>query len=467
MATISWLGTSGDWNTGSLWSGAVMPGTGDLAAITAAGTYTVLLDGTDTVAGALLDDAAATLTISGALDLNGGTLTAQAGTLTLSGTLADGTLVPAGAAIALSGPAAALLDVTVQGTLDLSDDGTSADITGLGQPALTELDVGADTELTFLDQEIFDNQTIAMAGGTLLTDALDPNTGGLFFGPDTTLIQNSASATAQIGPDTATSLVGLGQVTNEGTIIAAAGTLVLDSQGGAFDSVLNQGPFTNVGTIEIDAGATVIADTNSTLAGLGTLRDSGGLLDLKGTLTNTNTTLDVAPTGGFSNLQLDDTVIGGTIKQTGGTLAIREAWLQDVTLLGAGMVYNTLTIGAGTQFDPGGAPFVLTAGEVGYGQIYLNNRAVLANASIAYGGTQFQADLYVQGGTSPADRATPAATLGHRLDHAECRLGSDPCGSMPERSGTLVNDAVINVAAGGEYAFRQRRRPMWRAAPST
>ncbi len=258
MATISWQGASGNWNTGTLWSGAVAPGTGDVAAIDAPGTYTVLLDGADAVAGAALNDPAATLTVAGTLDLNGGTLAAQAGTLTLSGTLTDGTLDPSGAAVTVSGPAAALLGVTVQDTLDLSGSGTAADVTGLARAALTELKVGAETQLYFLDQEIFDGQTIAMAGGMLLTDDSDPNNGSLFFGPDTTVMQNAASTTAQIGPDAATSLFGLGGVTNEGTMIAAAGTLVLDSQGGAFDSVLQQGPFTNVGTIEIDAGATVI-----------------------------------------------------------------------------------------------------------------------------------------------------------------------------------------------------------------
>ena len=118
--------------------------------------------------------------------------------------------------------------------------------------------------------------------------------------------------------------------------------------------MLHQGPFTNVGTIEIDAGATVIDDTNSTLAGLGTILNSGGLLDLRGTLTNTNTTIDVAATGTFSDLQLDDTVIGGTIEEDGGTLAIGAASLQGVTLLGTGVAFNTLTIGSRHAIRSGG-----------------------------------------------------------------------------------------------------------------
>ena len=246
-------------------------------------------------------------------------------------------------------------------------------------------------------------------------------------------------------------MFGLGQVTNEGTLIAAAGTLDLDSEGGAFDSVLGQGPFLNDGTIEIGAGATVIDDTNSSLAGLGTIIDNGGLLDLKGTLTNTGSTIDVNAPGPFSNLQLDDTVIGGTIEEDGGTLAIGTGTLQGVTLEGTGVAFNTLTIGRGTEFDPGGVPFTLTALAAGYGQIYLNNGAVLANARLAYGAGQFQADLFVQGGTSPADRANPTVTLAATttLDVGSGQFLRLEAG----QNGTLVNDAVINVAAGGWLEF--------------
>ena len=246
-----------------------MPGSGDIAVVDASsGVASITLDGADSVAGLTLNDPAATLTLSGALSLNGGVLNLQAGSLTVSGTLSDGTLTPDGGVLTVSGLSAALLGVTVEGTLDLSNSGADIDVTGLAQSGLTQLNLGANTQIYFLDPEIFDGQTIEMAGGVLATDATDPNNGSLVFGPDTTVIQNAASTTARIGPDTATSLFGLGQVTNEGTLIAAAGTLDLDSQGGAFDSPFGQGPFLNDGTIEIDAGATVIDDTNSNLAGL-------------------------------------------------------------------------------------------------------------------------------------------------------------------------------------------------------
>ena len=452
MTTITWKGGAGNFNTASLWSTGTVPGIADIAVIdTSSGPSLITLDGVDAVGGLTLNDPTGSLSIAGALSLNTGILSLQAGTLDLSGTLSGGTLVPGGGVLSVSGASAALLGVAVEGTLDLSPGSADIEVSGLAQPGLQQLDVGAGTQITFVDLEDFQGQTIELAGGVLATDALDPNDGSLFFGPTTVVIQDAANTTSRIGPDVATSLLGLGRVTNAGTIIATAGTLVLDAEGGAFTSPSGQGPFTNLGTIEIDAGATVIDATNSDLAGLGTIIDKGGLLDLRGTLTNTSTTIDVAATGPFSHLQLDDTVIGGTIREVGGTLAIGTASLLNVTLEGTGVAFNTLTIGRSTALDPGGAPFTLTALATGYGQVYLNNGVVLANTRLAYGAGQFQADLIVQGGTSPADRANPVATLAASttLDVGSGQILRLDAG----QNGTLINDAVINVASGGLLEF--------------
>ena len=154
----------------------------------------------------------------------------------------------------------------------------------------------------------------------------------------------------------------------------------------------------------------------------------------------------MAASGTFADLQLDDTVIGGTIEEDGGTLTLGYALLQGVTLLGTGAVFNQLTIGAGTQFDPGGVPFVLTASQAGYGEIDLNNGAVLANAAIAYGGTQYQVQLLVGGGG-----ANPTATL---AASTTLNVGAGQILRIDaHQTGTLVNDAVINVASGGMLVF--------------
>ena len=295
------------------------------------------------------------------------------------------------------------------------------------------------------DPENFGGKTIDLAGGVLDTNDLDPNTGSLVLGPGAVVLQDVAGTTARVGADVLTAVFGLGGVLNEGTIIVSAGTLDLDCEGGAFTSIFHLGPFTNLGTIEIGAGTTVVDDTNATYAGLGTIINTGGLLDLRGTLDNTAAMINVAATGEFSNLRLDGTVNGGTIVEAGGTLVIGSASLLGVTLLGTGVTFTTLTIGANTSFDPGGAPYVLTASDAGYGQIYLHDGADMANAAIAYGGTQYQIDFIVTGGSAPSAKLDASTVL---------NVGSGEILRLDAgTNGTLVDKATINVAAGGRLEF--------------
>jgi hypothetical protein len=116
MANRHWVGTSGDWTNSADWTGAKAPGVADAATIDAPGTYTVTVTGPETVGSVRLDDAGATLDItgtgtlsvsgatvvqSGTLEIdpsgmleNGGTLTVKSGgTLNLNGTVQGGTLV--------------------------------------------------------------------------------------------------------------------------------------------------------------------------------------------------------------------------------------------------------------------------------------------------------------------------------------------------------------------------------------
>ncbi len=454
MATTTWTGGNGNFSTGSLWTGGIVPGAADVAVLDqTSGTAAVLLTGAQSLAGLTLDDAAATLSLAGNLFLNSGVLDLQAGTLIVAGTLEGGTLLSGGGTLRFTNldPSTSqvvtpeLLNIAVSGTLDLSAAPTMLDVAGLQTATLQRIRIGAGSQLVLLDSEAFNSQTIDLAGGVLATDDIDPNTGALVLGFGAVVTQDAANTTARIGPDLASAMLGLGAVFNRGTIIATAGTLALDAEGGAFTSPFHIGPFTNAGTIVIGAGATVIDNTNATLAGLGTILNTGGLLDLKGRLDNTGTTLDVAASGGFSNLRLDGTVTGGTIAEDGGTLTAGAASLQGVTLTGGGLTFDTLTIGANTQFNPAGGAFVLTADAAGYGQIYLDNGAVLSNARIAYAGTQYRVQMLVTGG------ATPSATLDATttLDIGKGQVLTLDAGS----NGTLVNNAVINVAAGGRLDF--------------
>ena len=463
MATKTWAGTSGNWSTPTLWQGAIAPAAADIATIgSSSGTDTIILNDTETVGGIVLNGTNAVVDLTGLLNL-GGQFNAQSGTLVVSGTLQGGTLAQNGATIQFTDldpvteqvVAPELVNVDVTGTLDLSGSSTVLDVIGLAQSGVAAIKIGAGSELMVLDEETFTGETIDLAGGVLASDAADPNNGFITIGIGTEVLQNTASTTARIGADVVSALLGLGSVVNHGTIIANAGTLLLDAEGGSFTSEFGLGAFTNAGTIEIGAGATVVDDTNATFAGLGTILNAGGLLDLRGTLTNTGTTVDVGTTGAFRELQLDGMVLGGTILEAGGSLSVGTASLQHVTVVGTGVAFDTLTIGPNTVFNPAGGRFLLTAQQAAYGQIFLNNGAVLTNAAIAYGGTQYEVQIAVAGdGVSASGTVlsgiVPSATL---ASTTTLDVGAGQILLLDGGDGTLVNDAVINVAAGGILRF--------------
>jgi hypothetical protein len=442
MATFTWTGGSGDFNTGSFWSGGTVPSAADVAVIgPGSGAVAITLDGTDTVGGLTLDDPGATLTVSGFLDLGSQTLDAAAGTLVVTGALADGTLAQNGATIVVYGPNADFDYLTVEGTLDLSTTATMLDVVGLAQPELQAIDLDANSQIVFLDSEDLLDDTVNLGGGVLATDDNGSNTGQLFIEAGTTILQDTADTTARMGPDTATGLLALGQVINQGLIEALAGTLDLDVEGGAFDSPIGAGPFVNEGTVVIGAGATVVDDSGGNLAQLGLIINSGGLLDLRGTLDNANTTIDVGTTGEFSNLQLDNMIIGGAIDQAGGTLVANNAYWQGVTVDGTGLQFTYLRLGANTALNPGGAPFTLTAVSSDYAQLDLGNNEVLANAIVNIGTSTDHAIISADyNGTS-----TLAATTTINVGSGQLLSFLSP--------GSLVNDAVINVASGGLLEF--------------
>ncbi len=330
------------------------------------------------------------------------------------------------------------MNVDVTGTLDLSGSSTVLEAIGLAQSGVAAIKIGAGSELYGVgrgDVHGRDDRPRRRRAGR--SDAADPNNGFITIGFGTEVLQNTASTTARIGADVVSAGFGLGSVVNHGTIIANAGTLVLDAEGGAFTSEFGLGAFTNAGTIEIGVGATVVDDTNATFAGLGTILNAGGLLDLRGTLTNTGTTVDVGTTGAFRELQLDGMVLGGTIVEAGGSLSVGTASLQHVTVVGTGVAFDTLTIGPNTVFNPAGGKFVLTAQQAAYGQIVLNN----------WRGVDERGDRlwrHARGGASLGGRR-----WGIRQRHSAFS------GIVP--SMTLVSTTTLDVGAGQISAARWRR----------
>lgn len=458
MAIVNWAGKSGTWSSSTSWLGGVVPGSGDVAAITATtGPYTALLNDTRAAGDVTLNSAAATLQLTGDLSMYGKNLVAQAGTLVISGTLEGATLLETGAAILFSNldPATnqivtpTLTYVTVAGVLDLSvSPATTLDVQGLQQTNGGGIRIGAGSQLVFLDSNNLIGETIDLAGGSLAEDG--PS---LVIGASAVVVQNAAGTTGQVGADAMAGLVGLGLVTNQGTILAQAGTLVLATAVGQVFGNYAAGtappPVRNLGTIEIAAGATLVDYASGNVASLGTILNAGGLLDLAGTLDNGGNTLAVGTSGTFSNLMIDAIVTGGTILEAGGTLAFgggvtnTSAMLNNITLLGAGASFSQLRLGAGVALDPGGAPFALNVTDAPYGYLVLGNGAILANAVLGYAAGANTLTLSAEpGATATLDAST---TINVGVGQFLTLDGGS--------TGTFVDNATINVAGGGALTY--------------
>jgi hypothetical protein len=97
MATIQWIGMSGDWSNSFDWSTGAVPGPLDDAIIAAAGIFAVSVTTLDTAAallsnsGATLDvQSGGTLALTGSLTVLSGTLRLDGGTVEVSSIVLDG-----------------------------------------------------------------------------------------------------------------------------------------------------------------------------------------------------------------------------------------------------------------------------------------------------------------------------------------------------------------------------------------
>ena len=321
MATSTWLSAvSADWTSAGNWTGGIPDAFTDAALISAAGTYTVGIAASESIAAdaVTLDAPDATLNLAGTLSLGGASalLALDAGTLALHGTLQGGTVEAQGGALAVG--AGALLDaVTWQGPLAVSalstlnvSGGLTLRAAGGATPGTLDL-TAATATLDLTDSETLDNVLIN-AGGTGGTDSIiEAGRNTLELGAAAVLRQRAGSV-----------LVQALSIDNQGLI---------DAEGG--DSTILGEPFTNAGTI--------LALNNDTF-------DVGGLV---GTLDNTGfMSIDTG-----STMELNHLVNTGTIVIGGGGLL--ESYGQE-SLADYGSITNNGVLfiggGDGNSFDLGG-----------------------------------------------------------------------------------------------------------------
>ena len=382
MTGYSWsAGTSGNWSDAANWTPSGIPGAGDTAIVSAAGSYAIQLD-VPAIGTLILDAPGATIDPTGPLAL-AGVLDARAGTFTVSDTITGGTIRPDGGTITYAG--GTLDGVTLDGPLDLSAEGAFVTITdgiAFTGPAPEQiLLTGYDSELDFGDAETLNNAAITMfttsylgtgagltfgASSTLTIDGGYTAPRSAFFGAVIAgnLLDNRGAVAVSVPlDDIATTTINEGSfvVDGGGEINSIYGVLdnsgVLELSGENVELTVNgtlansgsvslasgatlilDGGVANTGTITVGSGDTLYVNGSETFDQLGTIDRNGGTIDIgefghSGQFDLSGRTLDVTAGGEFDGVQFAEGVSGGTIKLDGGAITFFDA-------LGSGTVVD-------------------------------------------------------------------------------------------------------------------------------
>ena len=376
IGLLTWTNpVSGNWQTGSDWSGGVVPNSNDPTTIAASGSYVVTVSGSDAAYSLAVNDAGAIVAINsgGSLTLSG-LLTVAAGSVELNsgGTIVGGTLVATGGTFGWAG--GTLDGVTYWGPLNLSPASSSLFIkdgitlTGAGGSGKGTINLtGSSSTLYAVGTETLDNATLNIGNGSSSDYVYNDDISAaavLTLGPNLTINQTGGNAYLY-GYDDRT---GSG-IVNEGTINAGF-------NGGSF--TINDVSFTNQGTINVSNGDSVTISPTSfsnaaggllsvnggtlsitatgwtnggvisesagtlnlggslTLAQLGTVTHTGGILNITGTLDDTGTTLNVGSGTALGAVVLasNGTIKNGTIADAGSGLTFSGGTLDGVTYWG-------------------------------------------------------------------------------------------------------------------------------------
>jgi hypothetical protein len=406
-STVTWVGSSGDWNTGTNWSNGVGPGAGDDAVINTANitvhlstnVHTVqsvtVSNGTLSLEGGALKDTGNLQVSSGAAcilhagDLANATVTSGSKlTLTNYGGTLSGVTVAAGATVdgtqSIGGSLALAVvygGLTLNGEADLGS--ASGDVSGRlyfqsspGQPSQT---LGGSGKVVFGGSA--SNALYAEGlGGTPVTLTLASGItvqggSGIISGYDVSTPNNT--------------------IVNQGAItVGSSGTLTI----GGFNWVNN-------GTITA-TNATVNLGGSFTTAHLGSFSASGSTVNLTGSLDNANATLALAPALGA--WRLDTGFINhGTISSTGGSKLALTGYggmLVGVTVAAGATVDGTQSIGSsqphayvsGGLTLKGEADLGSASGDVS-GQLWFQGSSTLGGSGkVVFGGSASNA-LYAYG----------------------------------------------------------------------
>ena len=442
----------------------------------------------------------ATVEIGGDAINTGATLTVGAssslGALLLAGTITGGTVIDSGGGLNLSAETGVLNGVAYEGTLSI---GAGAALTLQGNSSVSAASItGAGGALLLEGQDTLNNATIGLGSST--GSASLGTADGWLASQATTAVLGSHLVVQQTGKFAAidanatTPFAGYGladTLVNQGSIVGsfAGGTLGIGGAG----TFINQGSvaigngdtldiaasvFSNTGTISVGGGATailggpanifgqapvwsntgLIAVSNGTLdlsgamrtGQLGHITDSGGSVVLAGTLSNAGATLALGTGGALPGLSLTGTILGGTIADASGLLAIAPGYgavLDGVTDIGT---LNVTEAGSYLRIRDGltvqGAVDVTGAGAV----LAFQGSQTFDKTSVFLGGagaaaTAATLDVLQDPTTSLAS----TLTFGPNLVISQMGLLAD-IGSAGDAAGdTILNYGTISANAAG------------------
>jgi hypothetical protein len=380
MATFTWTNSNaGDWTDPANWDLGSVPGSGDEAVLSSAA-------GTATVASGYSLTLDSLISQGGTLALGEATVLTVATALTLAGVIQGGTIQTSGASTLFQG--GTLSGVTYQGPLSLAGTGSSLFVengltldgaAGVGTPGSIDLTAAIGGGISILDSETLDIATLSFgAGDASLSTGVGLDEGQTLTLGDGVTIDANAGDGALGFQNTVFNVDDIGDTLDNDGLISVA-------NGGSLD--VDYGTIVSLGTIQVDGGATLIANGQSgflaSFDNQGSIGVSNGAYVLVGATTTSNEgtialtsggVLEVANqltnAGGISVLADDLLLDSGLTNAVTGQIAVTAGAV--VIQGGAATNSGTIAVDGGSSFDDDGTlfdnqgSFAITDGSYAY-----------------------------------------------------------------------------------------------------
>jgi fibronectin-binding autotransporter adhesin len=457
----------GNWNVPGNWGGGVVPNNGFPLAtdtysafIDAAGTYTVTLNSPIGITNLTMNDASATLQVTGSTltIVNSTTLTAGVIQLT-SGTIMGGMMTSTGGRLAPSFSTGTLSGVNLGlNVLDMSG-GRVALTNGTnftGGPGTITL--GSSSQIFVAEAATIPSGTIFALGNSSSVSADGGFTATLDAATTDTVTINVLGSNAAIGGGFQNSaansiLINKGRVQFDPATVGGSlsissqgagsrfrneGKLVASSSGAANTINLSGGSYTNAGTIVAATGGVVNLNGTFTRADLGTFTNTGGTINIAGTLNNTS--LDLDNTTGTLTM-VAGTIVGGTVSAA-GTAHLRPTFTTS-TLNGVSLGINVLDMLPGGRIAlTNGTTFTGGPGTITFGnssQIFIAQAATIPSGTIFALGAN--ASVSADGGFTVTLDAATTDTVTINVLASNAAIGSGFQSSTP--NSILINKGRV------------------------